>query len=619
MSFGAPLAFAFLGLAAPVIALYFLKLRRKKLTVSSTWLWFRSINDLRVNAPFQRLRKSLLLFLQLLLIALAALALARPLASGGEVKNKLWVLLIDRSASMAMTDVAPSRLESAKDVARAAIKDLGQDDQVLVIAFARQPQVLTPVTRDRALVERAITAITPSESATRITEAFQVALANTQAFEESELILLTDGNFEPIDVPIESASVKVTYVPIGGTPRNAGLTTLKVQELKGEDDPWTVFATIDHFSETASEASLELRVNGALKFVRPVPLPPGESVPVVFELTQPVPEVVEARLILEDHLAADNRAWTVVRHRKPRLLLISQGNFFLKEAIAKLIPAIEVSEVLPGSTEGIYLPGYDVVVCDGRLPSQVPEGVHYLFLNCLPPNWEGFTLGAEIKEPPVVDWFRRHPVTREITFSALNVQRATKLTVPEFALKLVETSDSPLVAAWEKDETRAVIVSFDVLDSDWPLRLSFPLFVSNCVDWLAAGAAMEAQAQPHTGDSFPIRFGPGESKVTVTSPGGASVELEGAPGSARSFAETETAGLYTVARGAGTETIAVNLADPNESSGRVAEAVSVDEVEHAGRRRLESPPSERWLWFGWGAVALLLLEWLVYHRRVEFL
>src|SRR5438128_2124285 len=105
------------GMAAAVpigvVALYFLKLRRKPLEVPSTYLWQKSIEDLHVNALFQRLRRNLLLFLQLLILALALLALARPAWLGSEAGGERHVILIDNSASMAATDLQPSRLEWA--------------------------------------------------------------------------------------------------------------------------------------------------------------------------------------------------------------------------------------------------------------------------------------------------------------------------------------------------------------------------------------------------------------------------------------------------------------------------------------------------------------------------
>src|SRR3954464_2901031 len=70
------------GIPVGIIALYFLKLRRRPVEVPSTLLWRRSLEDLHVNSLFQRLRRNLLLFLQLLAIFLAMLALAGPRIRG---------------------------------------------------------------------------------------------------------------------------------------------------------------------------------------------------------------------------------------------------------------------------------------------------------------------------------------------------------------------------------------------------------------------------------------------------------------------------------------------------------------------------------------------------------
>src|SRR5947207_5074115 len=90
-----------------IIALYFLKLRRQPLAVPSTYLWSRAIEDLHVNSLWQRLRQSLLLFLQLLLIALIAFTLLRPGWSGTKLEGKRLVVLVVTSASIAATDLPP--------------------------------------------------------------------------------------------------------------------------------------------------------------------------------------------------------------------------------------------------------------------------------------------------------------------------------------------------------------------------------------------------------------------------------------------------------------------------------------------------------------------------------
>src|SRR5438552_2753795 len=99
-----PLGLLGLAALAPVIALYFLKLKRQQRVVPSTLLWKKVIDDLQVNSPFERLKYSLLLLLQFLLIALLAFALARPYISHAAYSGSRTIMLIDTSASMATRD-----------------------------------------------------------------------------------------------------------------------------------------------------------------------------------------------------------------------------------------------------------------------------------------------------------------------------------------------------------------------------------------------------------------------------------------------------------------------------------------------------------------------------------
>src|SRR6187401_639178 len=106
------------GIAVPaLLILYFLKLRRREMPVSSTLLWKKAVQDLQVNAPFQKLRRNLLLLLQLLLLLLLLLAFSRPVTNYTPGAGTTTVILIDRSASMGAHDPelkGKTRLDEAK-------------------------------------------------------------------------------------------------------------------------------------------------------------------------------------------------------------------------------------------------------------------------------------------------------------------------------------------------------------------------------------------------------------------------------------------------------------------------------------------------------------------------
>src|SRR3954453_17601794 len=134
-----PWQWGLLALIPPaIVALYFLKLRRQPLEVPSTYLWKKTIEDLHVNSLWQRLRQNLLLFLQLLLIALAMLALMRPGWEGTKLEGDRFIFLVDNSASMSATDVVDSknRLDEAKKLVAGMIDQMGSGMTAMIISFA---------------------------------------------------------------------------------------------------------------------------------------------------------------------------------------------------------------------------------------------------------------------------------------------------------------------------------------------------------------------------------------------------------------------------------------------------------------------------------------------------
>ena len=158
-----------------IVALYFLKLRREPLEVPSTFLWHRTLEDMHVNSLWQRLRQSLLLFLQLLLIALIMLACLRPSLQSEQPIQDRSVLMLDTSASMTATDVGPSRLDEAKRQAQEVINRMQPGDAAMIISFSDRARIEQPFTTNRRQLERRLATIEPTQRSTDITEGLRAA------------------------------------------------------------------------------------------------------------------------------------------------------------------------------------------------------------------------------------------------------------------------------------------------------------------------------------------------------------------------------------------------------------------------------------------------------------
>src|SRR5512143_849142 len=177
MSFLTPLALALGALAVPVVLLYMLRLRRREVEVSSTLLWRQILRDREANAPWQRLRRNLLLFLQLLILAALVFALARPFIAVPTVTSGRIALLIDASASMNATDIEPNRFEAAKQQAASIVDTLNPGDTASVIRVAEGPEVVANYTNDQNILRSAISRIQPSQAGADWNAALTLAAA----------------------------------------------------------------------------------------------------------------------------------------------------------------------------------------------------------------------------------------------------------------------------------------------------------------------------------------------------------------------------------------------------------------------------------------------------------
>src|SRR5262249_44245339 len=375
---GLPAMFVLAGVPVGIIALYFLKLRRRSVRVPSTILWRRSLEDMHVNSLFQRLRRNLLLFLQLLAIVLAMLALAGPRMKGTSGQGQRFVLLIDNSASMAATDVAPTRLASAKMAAKKIIGEMDADDLAMVIAFADSARVVSNYTSDRRALLQRIDSIKPSQSRTSLREGLQVAagLANPskqigEGVVASSVVtpkpfIYTDGGFSDVE-GFSLGNLEPEVVVIGPPPPpysppaeagpdgaaedkarvrnpsdNVGVVALQSRRDEEKPDVYQIFGRVHNFraEEVATEAQLYRHAvdkpgdAGELVDAIALKIPPQTDQSFKFDLTDPGLAPYEVRLTARDALDVDNRAFTVVgTTRKAQVLAITQGNRYLSDTL----------------------------------------------------------------------------------------------------------------------------------------------------------------------------------------------------------------------------------------------------------------------------------------------
>jgi len=711
-------------LAVPpaIVALYFLKLRRQPLEVPSTYLWHKSIEDLHVNSLWQRIRQSLLLYLQLLLIGLVILALLRPGWRSTKQIEERNILLIDNSASMSATDVNPSRLEEAKRRAlgiidnmqteeerdqvkqqlggqSSAIIDRGSPYKAMVISFSDTARVEQGWTNSPRELRRAIENIKPTNRPTAIDEALRVAagLANPggglvnagEGFKSpsqdvvieaqpAKLFIFSDGKFPPVK-GFSMGSLNPLYIPIGrADAANVGIVSFSVRRNEERENQLQAFGNVQNFGDEAVTVPVDLLLNGNPLDASQVNVAAGETAGVSFNLGDVDSGILELRLSREDALADDNRAWAAVNSsRRPKVLLVTPGNESLELALStpRAGELAEVSKAKPDILEtkehqrAAASGAFDLVIYDRCKPQELPRA-NTLFIGEAPPEtsvgnalrgvpgtaqrpfptgsdtaesksgeaasdssapaprW--WSLGDPVVYPQIIDIDRTHPLMQWLDLGDVEIAEGRPITLPSGGTRLVDSNKGTLFAMAPREGFEDAVLGFDiytvdkdgdiVLNTNWPIKRSFPSFIYAVLGYLGGGQAAQSGETVKPGQPVAIKSEVPSEELTVETPQGAKRSATRGKDGAFHFSQTDELGPYEVSDGTNTiERFTVNLFDEMESNIRPAkeQTLQIGNVPVDAAAGTEPVRRETWKWLLLAALVVLLAEWYIYNRRVS--
>lgn len=608
MSFLIPIGFALFGLAVPLVALYFIRARRRERRVASLLLWPETPRERTASPLFQRIAWDPLILLQLAALAALAAALARPAVTVmGEAQRRV-VVVLDTSVSMKATDVRPSRFEAAREKAEAMVRGLREGVEVMVIASDIEPRVVQPFTRERSKAVDSIEGTKARDLPDRLAPAIETARALVGSDERAEIHVFTDGAFAERPAAGDSRVRWVGVAPAGGGRGNVGITQLSVRRAPQAGAGYEAFVSFANFSARPRTFNVSLKVDSRTVTDREVTLGAGLRRSLVLPFRHTGAARVAAQLQVEDDLESDNTALALLpAPKKFAVLLVSPGNLFLEKAL-RTDPDVALEVRTPDKYQG-GMGNADVVVLDSATPQAVGPG-RFIFVNTVPPDVPVDLLGTT-ETPGVVDWDRSHPVMRHVELSRIALQSAMRLRPLAPGRALVDSLSGPLVFALDEPGRKALVMGFDLFKADLPLRVAFPLMMSNALRWLHPGGLEHQSLQAAAGEPLSIPVPHGVDAVDVNTPSGKRLPGRLANGVA-SFADTGEIGVYTVGTGKGDVQVAVNLANAEESS--IAPQplpASPPSVEPAPAPM----PYEVWWIFAGLALALLVIEGALWWRR----
>lgn len=639
-----------------LLLLYFLRLRRQALRVPSTLLWLKAFEDLQVNVPFQRLRWSVLLILQLLMLLLLLGALAEPMWRAGPAGATRIVLLIDRSASM--TAAAPgaepdddgarrTRFDLARDAARKIIDSVGRSQaggpaQMMIAAFGSSASVIVPFTSDRRELLDGLNSIAPTHEQANLDAGLQLAGAfagtgddlEAIAHDPPEVVLISDGGVSGAD-PTGSYTlrsgkfrfVRATDADDAEASRNVGITSFSAR--RDYDDPARVqvFARLVNAGLEAVDAVATLSADGQpIAWIRKTIPAAGADGPGEASFTQALDlgggALLSLRHNLNDDFAADDEALLrLPAPAQPRIAVVYGGaapDPFLMELLEALEPqqlrglsrdayaSLDARELDAGTL-------FDLVVFDGVSAARLP-GVPTLTVGGAPAPLKT----VEASSPGgrhILSWDRQHPLLRHVSLDTVVFADFGAFDLPATATPLVFGPDGPIMAVARTRGARHVAIGFSLVKSNWPLHVSSAVFIQNAVEFLTWSQSGQGGLVHRPGEPVMIRASANVDELAIEGPISARISVE--PGGMASVPTLRRAGLYRV-EGAmpPNDLVAVSVLSDVESDIRPRPTITVN-AEHATARRAASVSARPlWPWLVGIALALLALEWLVYCRKL---
>jgi Ca-activated chloride channel family protein len=604
-------------LLVPLLVFYFLKLKRPRVEISSLVLWQSVVNDQRVNSPFQKFRRNILLWLQLAVLLLLILAAMQPFARGTVEQAAYQPVLIDCSASMAATDplTGKTRLDLAKERVATLIDNLNADQQLSLIAVHSSADRLTEFTGNRRILYDALAALKVRDVPSQFEDALRLTQAQAKTVPVESAVFYSDGNIpEKVRFALPFG-VNYQQLPPGGP--NVGITAFNARLTSSQD--WDVFLRVEASADTSGQVVL-LQV-GQQTGEQPFVLGSGESQRIAFRVTSEISTKLEARLTTGnteyDSLAADNVAWLDLPPARPLRVFASPKLISFRRALAST-PGVDLFPK-PKQPEQRSV-AYDLVISDESVDQELIAAV-YLLVGVTPEDVETLVEPASVLTR-FLDWDRTTPLLRHMQLRDVEiadaVQPTTGVDVGNFEdlgySVLASGTNGPLILRRRSASRLTFHTLFHTGRSTLEFRVAFPVLVANLVQL--------ARQEASVGDVTGVQTGVLPS-VDLTA--GAIYQINGPDGSTQNVLTDETgqlrgvtanlAGQYYI-NGEGTEPISVsaNLLSPAETTLASVNSIEFDEQTVASADEVLATDRPLWSAVTFLAFGFLLVEWWFFQR-----
>lgn len=469
-----------IGLIALII-IYILKPKYQDKTISSTYIWKLSLKYHRTKSPFEWLKSSLLIILQILIITTIALLMAAPnyrlKTNSGEK-----IVVLDGSASMQVEENGISRFELAKREIIKLASSTTPNDMFTVIFLGEEVDYVVRRSNSLDYIRQYVTSLTPTYLSLDLSLTNNLVESVLRENPDSLVYLYTTKD---INVPNNVTLVNMS----NSNSWNAGIVN-----FNGNLQPngYYMFQVEIHNYGAAKDIPVALYVDGSYISSKIVPFENNENVLVSFDnnlfLTYKNAEVI---IDVEDDFMFDN-SFTLFNRGNQRfeIQLYSENEnpstvYFLNSALNSLLGSIYINTV--NDPSDLSTSGYDLYIYDSYTPSVLPiDGSVWFFNVDSLPNNIPITIGNEETGPNeyyltgnASSSLAYQAIMKNINPTEIYVTKYKKITsYPNFE-NIMGVNSDPLILSQDYNDQKVVVFSFDLAYSNLPILIDFPFIIQN--------------------------------------------------------------------------------------------------------------------------------------------
>lgn len=492
-----------------LILLYILKEKSDDLVVSSSIFWEEIYKTLEVNSPFEKLKKNIMLLLQILITLLIILALMNPFFKFMGKEYSELIIVIDTSASMLGISEDKTCIDRGKDIAKEYVDSSSNGTKISIITANKETKTLVADSGNKALVKEKIDSITESFNPGDLNSSLRLIESMTKDLKNYKVLFITDK-----EIDIGELNGQVIYLD-----KNKSNISIDNIAHKKENGKVSIISTITNRGNVDYSGDFYLYKENNLLEATSLELKKGEETTLNFNIEDTDISYLKGEISGKDAILEDNTFYHVMKNNdNKKILLVSDKNVFLEKALS----VVSQTEVIKTNdiTNISEKDNYDLYIFDGMLRENIPEHGNILIVNPSENNLFA-VLGEEDGGEASVVGEDIPKYLQDMIFTASKIK---KVQVPTWAKSLVNVGDSSILFLGKHNNQKIAVANFDFHNTDLPLKAEFPMLINYICEELVENNIVNSNYIG--GEDIKINGSSAYDELIITSPSGRVCTIE---------------------------------------------------------------------------------------------